>query len=127
MTRLLLTYSDLLERVMTTGRLRRMVRTRSPMSGPVGRPVRSLGCKVCSSREEALRCGPGRVDWHCVVVDLGFPRMTSGRVVCLQGKVLKQPKESVNRAESLVLVACSASDLRFGFNVKKTADMFRSN
>lgn len=22
----------------------------------------SVGCKVCSSREEALRCGPGRVD-----------------------------------------------------------------
>ena len=44
----------------------------------------------------ALRCGPGRaVEWHCVGVDLGFPGMTSGRVVCFQGKVLKPPKESV--------------------------------
>lgn len=34
-----------------------------------------------------------------VVVDLGFPGTTSGRVVCLQGKVLKQPKESVEAAE----------------------------
>jgi hypothetical protein len=53
-------YSNLLDRVMTTVRSMRMGRTGTPMSGPDGRPVRSLGCKVCSSREEALRCGPGR-------------------------------------------------------------------
>lgn len=35
----------------------------------------------------------GRVeDWLCMVVDLGFPGMTGGRVVYSQGKVLKQPK-----------------------------------
>lgn len=65
------------------------------MSGPpmVGQ---SRDCKVCSSREEALRCGPGRVvDWHCVVVDLLFPRLTTGRIVYLQGRLLKQPQESV--------------------------------
>lgn len=74
-----------------------MGQTGSPMSEADGRPARSLDRKVCSSREEALRCGPGRVvDWHCVVVDLGFPGMTSGRVVYLQGRVLKQPKESVS-------------------------------
>lgn len=34
-------------------------RTGSPMSARGGRPVRSLDCKVCSSREEALRAGLG--------------------------------------------------------------------
>lgn len=38
------------------------------------------------------------VDWPCVVVGLDFPGMTSGRVVCLRGRVLKQPKESVEAA-----------------------------
>lgn len=39
-----------------------------------------------------------RVHWLCVVVDLGFPGMTTGRIVCLQGRLLKQPKESVKAA-----------------------------
>lgn len=73
--------------------------TGSPMLEPDGRPVRSLDCKVCSSREMALRCGPGLAEeWYCAGVDLGFLGMTSGRVVCLQGWVLKQPKESVKAA-----------------------------
>lgn len=59
------------------------------------------------------------VDWPCVVVGLDFPGMTSGQVVCLRGRVLKQPKESV-RGSWMKPRGCSPGQtLATAMNVRK--------